>query len=211
MASKKQTILGSAGRQAAYTARNRAALIVAAQEVLAETGPTATIEQLVDQAKVSSNTIYNYFESKEELFKEALDEIWHDWVVWAYDGAPAGESFQAMITVLRELFRVDQTHPLFARILKNTLDYPDFVIQAIKGKGTKDLKKAMLQGELSNDSFDQRLLLWSYSVAGILHAVHVSETLSPSQADEALQISLALWSISPAQAKKMVSAPLFNE
>jgi len=210
MASKKQTILGPAGRQAAYTARNRAALIVAAQEVLAETGPNATIEQLVDQAKVSSNTIYNYFESKEELLKEALDEIWHDWVLWAYAGAPSGESFQSMITVLRELFRVDQTHPLFARVLKNTLDKPDFVIQAVQGKGLRDLKKVMLQGELSNDAFEQRVLLWSYSVAGIMHAVHVSETLSPSQADDALQISLALWGIKPAQAKKLVSAPLLE-
>jgi len=44
-------ILGASGRQAAYTARNRAALIEAAQVVLAEIGPDATIEQFVAQAK----------------------------------------------------------------------------------------------------------------------------------------------------------------
>lgn len=210
MATKKQPILGSSGRQAAFTARNRAALIVAAQEVLADIGPNATIEQLVDQAQVSPNTIYNYFESKEQLFKVAIDEIWQDWVVWAYDDVPVGESFQAMISVLRELFRVDETHPLFSRILKNTLDNPVFVIQAVQGRGIQDMKKVMLQGDLTSDSFDQRVLLWSYSLAGIMHGIHVSETISPSQADEALEISLALWSLSPAKAKKLVSAPLPN-
>lgn len=210
MATKKQTILGSSGRQAAYTARNRAALIVAAQEVLADIGPNATIEQLVDQAQVSPNTIYNYFESKEKLFKEALDEIWHDWVVWAYEGTAVGESFQAMLTVCRELFRVQETHPLFSRILKNTLDNPAFVIQAVQGKSMQDLKKVTLQGDLSSESFDQRVLLWSYALAGILHGVHVSETLSPSQADEALEMSLALWGLSPAKSRKIVSTPIPN-
>ncbi len=210
MANKKQTILGPSGRQAAYTARNRAALIVAAQEVLAEIGPSATIEDLVDKAQVSPNTIYNHFESKEKLFTEALDEIWNDWVVWAYGGTKAGESFQAMITVLRELFRVQETHPLFSRVLRNTLDNPAFVIQAVQGRGLQDLKKVMLQGDLSSQSFDQRVLLWSYALAGILHAVHVSETLSPRQADEALEISLAIWGLSAAKAKKLVSTPIPN-
>jgi AcrR family transcriptional regulator len=210
MASKKNAIVGSSGRQAAHTARSRAALIEAAQQVLAEIGPNASIEQLVSKAQVSPTTIYNHFESKEKLFAAALDEIWQDWVVWAYDGTPVGESFQAMISVLRELFRVDETHPLFSRILRNTLDNPVFVIQTINPRGLKDMKKVMLQGDLTSDSFDQRVLLWSYSLAGIMHAIHVSETMSPSQADEALEISLALWSFSPAKAKKIVYAPLPN-
>ena len=210
MSNKKKPILGPSGRQAAYTARNRAALIVAAQEVLAEIGLNATIEDLVDKAQVSPNTIYNYFESKEQLFKVAIDEIWHDWVVWAYDSAQLGESFQAMITVCRELFRVQETHPLFSRVLRNTLDNPAFVIQAVQGRSTQNLKKVMPRGDLSSESFDQRVLLWSYALAGILHGVHVNETLSPSQADDALEVSLAIWGLSAAKAKKLVSTPIPN-
>jgi len=210
VAKSKYEILGSSGRQAAYTARNRAALIEAAQQVLAEIGPSATIDQLVNQAQVSPNTVYNYFESKEQLFSEALGQIWQDWVIWAYDGQPVGESFQAMIKVCRKLFLVEKTHPLFSGILKNTLDNPDFVIQAVQGSALQDFRAAMTRGELSSDSFDQRMLLWTYCLAGILHAVHVSGTLSPNQADEALEISLSIWDLSPAKARKLVSDPVDN-
>ena len=50
MAAKRNAPLETGGRQAAYTARNRAALIKAGQEVLAEIGPSATIEQLAAHA-----------------------------------------------------------------------------------------------------------------------------------------------------------------
>ena len=67
MAGKKKAV-APGGRQAAYSARNRAALIKAGQEVLAEIGPQATIEQLADHAQVSPTTIYKYFENKENFF-----------------------------------------------------------------------------------------------------------------------------------------------
>ena len=208
MASKKTVILGSSGRQAAYTARSRAALIESAQQVLAEIGPNATIEQLVEHAKVAPNTIYNHFESKEKLFSEALDQIWQEWLIWAYEGKRVGESFQAMITVFRKLFLVSETHPLLSSILKNNLGSPEFLIQAIQGEGLNDLKRSGVQGELSKEAFEQRGLLWSYCLVGILHGVHVTKTLSPSQADDALEIALTIWNLSPAKAKKLVSAPI---
>jgi len=205
MATKKQTILGSSGRQAAYTQRKRAALILAAQEVLANIGPNATIEQIVNQAQVSPNTIYNHFESKEDLLSEALSQIWQDWLIWAYDGAPFGESLQTMITVCRKLFLVGETHPLFSRVLKNTLENPDFVIRAVKGTAMENWKKAMLASGNSVDFFETRVLLWAYSLAGIMHAVYVNQTLSPKQADEALELSFSIWGLSPAKARKLVS------
>ena len=76
MAAKKQVAKAAGGRQAAYTARNRAALIKAGQEVLAAIGPQATIEQLSEHAQVSPTTIYKYFENKDVLFLEALSQIW---------------------------------------------------------------------------------------------------------------------------------------
>jgi hypothetical protein len=61
MATKKKAAVLTGNRQAAYSARNRAALIKHAQEVLAEVGPSATIEQLSAHAQVSPTTIYKYF------------------------------------------------------------------------------------------------------------------------------------------------------
>ena len=74
MAAKKKAA-APVGRQAAYSARNRAALIKHAQEVLAEVGPSATIEQLASHAQVSPTTIYKYFANKEVLLHH-LDTIY---------------------------------------------------------------------------------------------------------------------------------------
>jgi hypothetical protein len=52
MAVKKQAVEATGSRQAAYSARNRARLIKDAQEVLAEIGRTATIEQIAAHAEV---------------------------------------------------------------------------------------------------------------------------------------------------------------
>jgi AcrR family transcriptional regulator len=196
------------GRQAAYTARNRAALVSAAQEVLAEFGVDATVEQLVAQAHVSPATIYNYFESKDALLKEALSQIWHDCVLWAYDGKQPGESFGDMIDVCRKLFRVGQSQPLFAKVLRNTLRDPSFVMDAVQGQGEATLRTVAGPAGLLVDDFDKRVRLFSYSVAGIMSAVYVTGEFTAAEADESLAISLSLWNLSPAEAKKLTSRPL---
>ena len=91
MAAKKDAAAEAGGRQAAYSARNRARLIKDAQEVLAEIGPSATIEQIASHAEVSPTTIYKYFENKDLLFIEALSEAWVGFLIWAnQQKAPGG-------------------------------------------------------------------------------------------------------------------------
>lgn len=212
MVTARQNFKGSArptsSRQAAYTARNRAALVSAAQEVLSEFGTNGTVEQLVAQAQISPATIYNYFENKDALLKEALNQIWHDWVLWAYDGKRPGESFGDMIDVCRKLFRVGQSHPLFAKVLSKTLTDPTFVIDAVRGDSESALRDVAGSAGLEGPDFDKRARLWSYSLAGILHGVHVTGELTPKEADNFLAISLSLWNLSSAKANKLTSRPL---
>jgi len=208
MAPKKQAKATTGGRQAAYVARNRAALIKAALEVLAEFGPHVTVEELARYAQVSPTTLYKYFPSKEDLFKEALEQIWRDWVVWAYNGVPAGESLEAVVSTARKLFWIKRTHPFFAKILHNTLDNPTFVIEAVKADGLKVFKNLAKRGELVGSDFDKRSTLMAYSMAGLLTGVHVTGELSPSQAEVALGIALSLWGLSDAKAKKIMAKPL---
>jgi len=204
MANVTQAGYGTGGRQSAYTARNRAALISAAQAVMADIGPGATIEQLVAQAQVSPTTIYNYFDNKDALFAEALDQMWRDFVLWAYDGRPPADNFGTMLDVCRKLFRADDSHPVFAQVLRNTLNQPDFIIQSVSEGGTTTLKHIVDSGGLDAQDFDQRLNLWSYCIAGILHRVYVSCDLSPEDADHSLQISLSIWNIGPEAARELI-------
>ena len=207
MAIKKTSILGSSGRQAAYTARNRAALIQAAQIVLAEIGPDATIEQFVAKAKVSPNTVYNYFEGKEQLFGEALQQIYFEWLAWAYNGKEQGESLEAALTVCRKLFWLEKTHPLLANIMKNSSDRPLFLLDHLADNAAIAFKEVMQKGQLPEKDFNSRFLLWGSCIVALIREV-MDKSLSPSDAEKALAISLSIWAITPAKAAKLLSAPL---
>ena len=208
MAVQKVAEKASGGRQAAYTARNRAAIVRSAQRVLADIGPFATIEQLAESSQVSPTTIYKYFKNKDLLFSEALNQIWIEWVEWSYNGVPEGESLEAVIDVARKLFWIKDTHPLFAKILRNTLSNPDFVIRAVRGSAEKIFKQLAKKGELASDNFEIRINLYSSALAGILIAVHVNEEMSPAKADQALAIAMRIFDVPESKAKKIVSRKL---
>jgi len=208
MPTKKPARKTSGNRQAAYTARNRAALLKAGQEVLADIGPDATIEELAKHAQVSPTTIYKYFTSKEVLFAEAMSEIYQRWVIWAYNGKPRGGSLETSLDTGRKLFWVKQSHPLFAKILQNTLRDPTFVITANKNAAEAVFRNYAELGVLNKEDFDKRFIIWSYAYVGILTSVHVTQELSPTQAEESLGLALSIWGVSEAKAKKLMSRPL---
>jgi len=208
MPAKKQVGKKPSSRQAAYIARNRSELIKVGQEVLAEIGPAATIEEIAAFAQVSPTTIYKYFKNKELLFSEALSQMWQEWVVWSYNGVPRGQDLETVITTGRKLFWIKQTHPLFAKVLHNTLANPAFIIGAVKEGGVEVFRDLANQDLLAKDDFEKRMILWGYALAGILTAVHVSEELSPSEAEVALALALSIWGISEVKAKKLMSKKL---
>jgi len=192
-------------RLSAYTTRNRASLTKSAQEVLAEFGINATIDQLASHAQVSPTTIYNHFGNKETLLSEALEQAWLEWVMWAYNGEPMGQNLQSMIDVCRKLLRAKQTHPQMAKILKNTLDNPAFVINAVNVISKADLKTVTEKEGFATSNFEEQSYLWAYSLAGIFHRVYVTEDATPEQADRLLELSLQMLDVSKAKAKKIIS------
>jgi AcrR family transcriptional regulator len=189
-------------------ARNRLALIKSAQEVLAEIGPDATVEQFVAYAKVSPTTIYNHFYNKEALFKEALAQAWREWIDWAHGGVPADESLEVAIDVCRRLFRVAKTHPEFSRLISKALVNPAFIIDAVQEDALPAAKRFARLGQINKAEFDKRIRLFSYCVTGILSSVHTTNELSPSEADASLVIALGILGVSPAKAKSIISRPL---
>ena len=209
MAGKKQTVQQTGSRQAAYSARNRARLIKDAQIVLAEIGPSATIEQIAAHAEVSPTTIYKYFENKDQLFLEALGEAWIGFLIWANQFKAPGDRLERTLDSGRKVFYARKSHPLFAEMLHNCLtEMPDFLVQSDRGEGKKVFKEIAASGELKADEFEKRYVLWINIYTGILKSVFVTKELSPAEADVALGIGLSVWGISEAKAKKLISRPL---
>jgi len=207
MAVKKQVELPN--RQAAYSARNKARLIKDAQEVLAEIGPSATIEQIAAHAEVSPTTIYKYFENKDELFIQALGELWHPWVSWSFAQNSTADLFEKAFEGVRRLFRVKETHPFFAQVIHNTFkEMPEFFIKADESTAKRVFGELASAGHISNENFELKFGLWTSMFFGLVTEVLVTEILTPADADAGLAIALSVWGISEAKAKKLTSGPL---
>jgi len=209
MAVKKQTQAATTSRQAAYSARNRARLIKDAQEVLAEIGPSATIEQIASHAEVSPTTVYKYFENKDQLFIEALGEAWIGFLIWSNQFKAPGDRLERTLDSGRKLFWARQTHPQLAQMLHNCLnDMSEFLIHSDNGEGKKTFYEIAKGGDLKLEDFDKRWTLWVNIYNGILRSVFVTEELTPEEANVAFGIGLSVWGISEAKAKKLISRPL---
>ena len=209
MAVKKQAVIPSGSRQAAYSARNRARLIKDAQEILAEIGPSATIEQIAAHAEVSPTTVYKYFENKDQLFIEALGQAWVGFLIWSNQSKAPWDRLERTLDSGRKLFWARQTHPQFANMLHNSLNQmPDFLMQADRGEGKKAFREIAANGDLKQEDFEARFVLWTSIYTGLVKSVFVSEELSPSEANTAFGIGLSVWGISEAKAKKLISRPL---
>ena len=208
MATKKQAASETRSRQAAYSARNRAALIKHAQEVLAEVGPSATIEQLAAHAQVSPTTIYKYFNNKEVLFAEALNELWEEWLQWSGQTRTPGEPLENVLDAGRKLFRIKQHDPILAQVLHNVVKDPQFAMRALQCEGDKAFSTLAKMGAIKSENLEERLILWKNIYTGICISLYGNEEISPEEADVALGIGLSVWGISEAKAKKMISRPL---
>ena len=208
MATKKQAASETRSRQAAYSARNRAALIKHAQEVLAEIGPSATIEQLSAHAQVSPTTIYKYFNNKEVLFAEALNELWEEWLNWSGQTRTPGEPLENVLDAGRKLFRIKQHDPILAQVLHNAVKDPQFAMQALQGEGDKVFITLAKMGAIKSEDLEERIILWKNIYTGICVSLYGNEEISPEEADVALGIGLSVWGISEAKAKKIISRPL---
>ena len=207
MAAKKKAA-APASRQAAYSARNRAALIKDAQEVLAEIGPSATIEQLSAHAQVSPTTIYKYFSNKEALFTEAFSQMWEEWIQWSNETKSPGDPLETVLDAGRKLFRIKKHDPMLAQVLHNVLQDPEFAINAVQGEGSKAFTALAKRGAINSEDLEERLILWQYIYAGICISLYVTERISPEEADVAFGIGLSVWGISEAKAMKITSRPL---
>jgi AcrR family transcriptional regulator len=67
---------GTVNRLDRRKARTRAALLAAARELLTSRDPAAvSIQEITDAADVGFGTFYNHFQSKQELFDAAVEEV----------------------------------------------------------------------------------------------------------------------------------------
>ncbi|MCD0449668.1 TetR/AcrR family transcriptional regulator [Actinocorallia sp. API 0066] len=192
-------------------ARTRAALVAAAQGVLAARRQgEVSIQQITDAADVGFGTFYNHFTSKQELFEAAIAATLEEHgrlVAEATRGLddPA-EVFAAGI---RLTGRLRETHPQIARIVLNTgLRYLD-TASGLGAYALRDLRAAADAGRLEIDDPHVAVACAGGSLLGLLHYLEARPEVDAARATDDLAAQLLrMFGLPRTEARRIASLPL---
>jgi AcrR family transcriptional regulator len=197
------------GRKSAYVARNRASLIKAAQTVLAEIGPEASIEDFAEAAQISVSTIYKHFENKDALIDAANVEAFRDWEAWADEALGAiKDPLEELVLPMRLFLRIKRTHPLYAGMMaRNFSNLGKYLAPNTENLliHAKELHAAKV---LTCDNIPVRIRSVSASLVAALGDQLFNPEAKESDGDIAIEVILDLLSIPPAKAKKLTHSHL---
>ena len=209
MPTRKKPTPANAGRKSAYVARNRAALLRATQQLLAEVGPDASIDQFAEAAEISVSTIYKHFENKEALIAAAYIEAFHDWELWADEIVKGIEDpLEELVMPMRLFLRLKKTHPLYAAMsARNMADLPRYFHGTEEGL-IEHIGELMKKKIIEIDSPAIRIRSISACIVAGLADQLLNPAAKDSDADATVEVILSILGISPAKAKKLAHGPL---
>lgn len=211
MAKKSNVVqlASSAGRKSAYVARNRAALIRAAQQVFADLGPTATMEAVAARAEVAPSTVYKHFNTKENLLSVSILEAFSSWQEWAQEKiSDSTDPLARLVTPMRLFVRLRTTHPLYAELVSSCFGEMHKYLPITNTGFAENLKHLNETKVLSIDNLEIRVQNLGACLYGILDVQLHQPSASAEDADLALEYALGMIGITPAKAKKLAHGAL---
>ena len=196
-------------RQSAYLARRRAALLRSAQQVLATSGPHATIDEFAAVAEVSIATLYKHFGSKEGLIIAAQLDVQASWEAWMSETVSAvDDELEQFVLSFRLLLRIGETHPQSAQIAARSLVAGPIDFGLFTNDVGQRLMRLVATGVVKVDHVELRL---QNVIAGLLAELarqFMTGKPNAAAADVAVEIAISLLGITPAKARKLAHAPL---
>lgn len=191
--------------------RSRAALIRAAQELLAGDGRRdVSIQEITDRADVGFGTFYGHFQTKDELFDAAVHEILerHGQLL---DELTAGiaDPAEVYIASVRLTGRLADTYPQMARVLCNTgLSY---VVsdEGLAPRALRDLRAAIDAGRFDVDHPEIVQAAVGASLLGLLQYLVAHPGVDAAEAtDELATALLRMLGMTRRQATSLMARPL---
>jgi len=192
-------------------ARTRQALTDAAVRLIAEgRGDRASIQEITEEADIGFGSFYNHFDSKEQLFRTASEEVLERWGQMI-DRASAGISDPAELFAvgLRISGRLGWTHPEIAGFLAGVgLDLLD-IPGGLAPRALRDIQAGQASGRFIAAEAEIALSAAAGGLLGLLrmcqrHPERVNETT----VDEFAEAVLRLLGVPAPEAARLVALPL---
>ena len=192
-------------------ARTRQALIDAAVRLIAEgRGDRASIAEITEEADIGFGSFYNHFDSKEQLFQTASEEVLERWGQ-LIDRASAGITDPAELFAvgMRISGRLGWTHPDIAGFLTgagmDVLDIPTGLVP----RALRDIEAGQAAGRFTVP--DPEIAL-SAAVGGMLGLLRMCqrhpERVDEATVDQLTEAELRLLGVPAGEAARLAALPL---
>jgi AcrR family transcriptional regulator len=192
-------------------ARTRQALIDAAVRLIAEgREDRASIQEITDAADIGFGSFYNHFDTKDQLFQTASEEVLERWGQMI-DRACAGMSDPAELFAvsLRISGRLAWTHPEIARFLTgaglDVLDTP----RGLAPRALRDIKAGQAAGRFTAANAEIGLSAVAGGLLGLLGLRQWHpERIDKASVDQLAEASLRMLGVPASEAARIAALDL---
>ncbi|HEX4063416.1 MAG TPA: TetR/AcrR family transcriptional regulator [Streptosporangiaceae bacterium] len=201
----------SARRTDPRRARTRAALISAAQRLLAEGRTEVSIQQITETAGVGFGSFYNHFEDKDELWSAAVAATLraHGDMVAALTGG-IDDPAEVFCVGLRLTGRLQRSFPELARVLLNTGLAAIMASQeGLLRHARRDIIAAVASGRFDITDIDLALHITAGSLLGLVALLDTNPDLEAGPlADQYATRVLRAFGLSQPEVDSIAARPL---
>jgi len=199
------------GRKSAYVARNREAILKAAQTVYSRDGAQATMDDVANEAQMAMSTVYKHFKDKQDLISAVTLHAFNDWEAWMQKQlSEVSDPLERFVLPMRLFLRSKTTHPEYAQLLAKNFGVvsqilPTFLAQ-FSAQATLLAKAKLVTPENLNVAIQ--------NLIAVLVLQLVNQVTNPkstaADADMAVRVALSMLGISEAKAKKLTESKVLS-
>ena len=197
-------------RVARRKARTHAALVAAAQSLLAEGRTNVSIQEITDTADVGFGSFYNHFSSKEELFGEAVQATLESYAaLLGVARTGIDDPAEAFAASFRLTGRLRRQVPEQVRILLNSGTGVLVRDQGLAMLARADLTAAIATGRFDVDDPELALMLVGGALLGLLQLLESHPEVDDAEvSDEFAERLLRALGLPSDQARALCARPL---
>jgi AcrR family transcriptional regulator len=191
-------------------AQTRAALIRAAQRLIAEGRTNVPISEITEAADVGMGSFYNHFETKEQLFEAAVEDVM-DAYGQLLDGLTAdiedpAEVFACSFRLTGRLYRRE---PELSRVLLNNALRLLSADTGLAPRARRDIVAAVDAGRFDVEDLDVAVTLAAGALIGLGQLLHDQPDRDVEQTtDRVTEDLLRMFGVPRRRAQQLCSVPL---
>ena len=190
-------------------ARNRATIINAALEVLAENGLHTTMDQVAEASGMAMSTVYKHFKDKRDLITATTTLAFEEWESWvAKRIVDVSDPLEQLVMPMRLFLRAKVTHPEYAQLVAKNFGVVSQILPELTGTFTAQVNALNKAKVLNVENTPMAI----HNLLSVVVIQLVNQTLNPkataAEGDLAIRIALSMLRISESKAKKLTESKI---